>query len=107
MSKDKGSDQHAPLTEAAREPKLPPSLNKVRGVSAVEEDDRRHRLEQIMHGLPLREGAAPQIPNFARDLYEMFLLATHATGARRKTRSASPNSVKRQLRDVERGANTL
>jgi hypothetical protein len=60
-----------------------------------------------MHGLPLRDGSAPKIPNFARDLYEMFLLATHTVGTRRKTRSTSPNSVKRQLGYIESGSNTL
>jgi hypothetical protein len=60
-----------------------------------------------MHGLPLQDGAAPKIPNFARDVCEMLFFATHATGARRKTRSANPNNVKRQLCDLETGANTL
>jgi hypothetical protein len=108
MSKEKEPNRRKPPTDATRESKLPPSLSNVgRSVSAVEEEDRRHRLEQIMHALPLQDGAALKIANFARDLYEMFLLASHLARARRKKRSASPNSVKRQLRYIESGSNTL
>ena len=108
MSKNKRPDRHEPPTDPTRKPKFPPSLSSVgRSVSDIEEEDRRHRLEQIMHALPLQDGTAPKIANFARDLYEMFRLATHATGARRKTRSAGATSVKRQLRYIESGSNTL
>jgi hypothetical protein len=108
MSKDNEPGRREPPTKATRKPKFPPSLSNVgRSVSAVEGDDRRHRLEQIMHGLPLRDGAAPRIAIFARDLWDMFLLATHVMGARRKTRSAGATSVQRQLRYIESGSNTL
>jgi hypothetical protein len=60
-----------------------------------------------MHGLPLQDGAALKVATFARDLCDMFLLATSAMGAKRKTRSANPNSVKRQLQHIESGSNTL
>jgi hypothetical protein len=70
MSKGKGPDR----PEAARKQKLPPSLNKVPGWSdaEVEKEDCRHRLEEIMHKLPLQAGAAPRIKKFSRDLYETF-----------------------------------
>jgi hypothetical protein len=61
----------------------------------------------MLHTLPLQDGAAPKISTFAHDLYEIFLFANQVTGARRKARSASPNSVKRQLEYIERGSNTL
>jgi hypothetical protein len=88
MSKGKSCDQPAPLTQAAREPKLPPSLNSVRGWSnsEVQEEDYRRRLERMMLDLPLQLGAELKIADFARDLYEMVLLARYATETRRKTR---------------------
>jgi hypothetical protein len=91
MSKDKGRDQPAAPTKAAREPKLPPSLNSVRGWSnsQVQEEDHRRRLERMMLDLPVQLGAELKITDFARDLYEMVLLARYATEARRKTRSTA------------------
>ncbi|MFZ2143178.1 MAG: hypothetical protein WAV78_40615, partial [Xanthobacteraceae bacterium] len=107
MSKGKSCDQPAPLTQAAREPKLPPSLNSVRGWSnsEVQEEDYRRRLERMMLDLPLQLGAELKIADFARDLYEMVLLARYATETRRKTRSTA--RLKQLLREIESGANTL
>jgi hypothetical protein len=107
MSKGKSCDQPAPQTQAAREPKLPPSLNSVRGWSnsEVQEEDYRRRLERMMLDLPLQLGAELKIADFARDLYEMVLLARYATETRRKTRSTA--RLKQLLREIESGANTL
>ena len=58
-------------------------------------------------GLPLRPEAASKIADLARNLDEAFLLARVATAAKHKTRSASPSNMKRQLRYIESGANTL
>ena len=60
-----------------------------------------------MHRLPLLDGAEAKIKKFSRDLYEPFVFARGASVIKRKTRSASLPNMKRQLRFIESGSNTL
>jgi hypothetical protein len=100
-----------PKTKTSAPParSFPPSLNKISGMSEwqFQEQQRLGRVEEVIRRLPLRGGAEPFIANFARDLCETFLFAKRITATKRKTRVVSPAGLKRELRFIETGAQTL
>ncbi|MFL6799901.1 MAG: hypothetical protein ACJ8F3_21110 [Xanthobacteraceae bacterium] len=85
------------------------SLSKARGLSdqKVEEGQRFLELEQLMTALRLSDGSARLIPRLARELYETNQEARVAVLQKRKQRILSRHSLERELRSIEKGANTL
>jgi hypothetical protein len=100
-------------------PSLPPSLSRIPGISDEElnEDLLCRQLEPLMRELLsqpvclLRENqrreAERHIPNLAREMYEVVVIARGATAERSKAGKASLAGVSRQLRYIARGADTL
>jgi hypothetical protein len=94
---------------------LPPSLSRVPGIS--NEELLCHQLEPLMRELlsqPVcllgenqRREEERHIPNLAREMCEVVVIARGAEVQRSKAGKASLAGVSRQLRYIERGADTL
>jgi hypothetical protein len=105
----------AVIMAGKRIPALPPSLNRVRGIS--NEELLCRRLEPLMRELlsqPVcllgenqRREAERHIPNLAREMCEVVVIARGAEVERSKAGKASLAGVSRQLRYIARGADTL
>jgi hypothetical protein len=109
----------AVIMAGKRIPALPPSLSRIPGISDEElnEDLLCRQLEPLMRELLLqpvcllgenqRREAERHIPNLAREMCEVVVLARGAEVARSKAGKASVAGVSRQLRYIASGADTL
>jgi hypothetical protein len=82
---------------------IPPSLNKMPGMSQAEvwEMTSREQLERIMRKLPLRNGAEDEIENCAWYLYDSWLLALVAVRKEKRFKHRLRTAGKRAKRAAQ------
>jgi hypothetical protein len=87
--------------------KIPPSLNKMRGLSDVKLEE-RNRFERLRDVIADLQGAKPHEPyELAERLLDVYHQARGQVRRKRKDGSASPTEVHKQLLNIQKGSETL
>ncbi len=87
--------------------KIPPSLNKMRGLSDAELEE-HNRFKRLRGAIADLQGAKPHEPDeLAKRLLDVYHQARSQVRRKRKDGSASPTSVHKQLLNIQKGSETL